>query len=243
MINPFTAQVDGGTFYNYPALRQRLHMIETLFLGKSRLLVIIGDGGSGKTLLMQQFLARDESHWKVCRINAHDPSDAPFDEKLKNMVAHRAYMYTKAPMPIIMMDDAHTLTRDELSFLLRLAGVRGFQRQIDKLVFFCESSLLSRLSELSDILPDEGVVEKIYMPKLTLMETQDYVSRRLASAKVESGTLFSRADLELIHEESGGSPGGINHAAARMYDRKKQDGVRIKRFFKQFFSGKSSQAS
>lgn len=218
-------------------------MIEKLFFGKSRLLVVLGGQGSGKTLLMQQFLAKEESHWKVCRINAHDPTDDPFDEKLKNMVSHRAYMYINAPMPIIMMDEAHTLTKDELAFLLRLAGVKGFQRQIDKLVFFCEPSILSLLSELSGIIPDEGAIEKIYMPKLTFPETQAYVNKRLSLAHAELDTFFSQSDLAQIHEESGGAPGGINHAAARIYKQKKQNGVRGRGFFKQLFTAKNSQAS
>lgn len=235
--NPFLNHVNTGTFYVYPALSQRLGMINNLFAGESRLILVLGEAGSGKTLLMKQFLAREEDHWKSCRINAHDPTDMPSDEKLQNMVDHRAYMYMNRNFPVIMMDDAHGLTEDELAFLLRLTGVNGFHRQVDKLVLFAEPSILCTLSALSGMIAEAGAIEKIFMPRLSFPETQDYVAKRLLAGHMDADALFSRSDMEWIHQDSGGSPGGINQAAARLYQQKTRNGIGFKRLFKQIITG------
>lgn len=241
--NPFLTHVETGTFYAYPALNQRLGMIDKLFSGESRLMLILGDTGSGKTLLMKQFLAREEKYWKTCRINAHDPTDIPSEEKLRNMVSHRAYMYMNRNFPVIMMDDAHTLTKDELAFLVRLTGISGFHRQVDKLVLFAEPSILCTLSELSGMVAEAGAIEKIFMPRLSFPETQAYVTKRLLAERIDAETLFSQSDLQRIHQDSGGSPGGINQAAARLYSQKTRNGISFKRFFKQFITGFTSPLS
>lgn len=233
--NPFLSNTDKQTFYPYPALSQRLHVITRLFTGKSRLLLILGEKGSGKTLLMHLFMAHDEKNWKVCRINAHDPTNIPNDQNLRGMKEHRAYLHTQNEFPIVMMDDAHTLTTNELAFLLRLTGLKGYQRQIDKLVLFCESSIMSCLSDLSEMIPETGVVEKVFMPRMTMVDTQVYVNMRLAAAGYLDTTFFTMSDMELIHKESGGCPGGVNDVAARIFNQKNREGNKLKSFFKQFF--------
>ncbi|MBU1169467.1 MAG: hypothetical protein KKD44_07875 [Proteobacteria bacterium] len=234
--NPFLAHVGKQTFYLYPALSQRLHVITRLFGGNSRLLLIIGETGSGKTLLMQQILAQDEKNWNVCRINAHDSTDMPNDQNLRGMKEHRAYMLRKNELPVVMMDQAHDLSTHELSFLIRLTGAKGYQRQIDKLVFFCEPSIMTRLSEFSEMIPEAGAVEKVFMPRFSMAETKVYVDKRLAAEGYMGATFFTPSDIEMIYEESGGCPGGVNRAAAELFNQKNRDGMHLKALFKQFFS-------
>lgn len=234
--NPFLDLTDQTTFHVYPAWSQRLHMIRRLFDGPSRLLLIVGDRGSGKTLMMKQFLAQDEAHWKTCRINAHDVTDLPGDDRVRGMTEHRAYMHSGHEWPAVMMDDAHMLSLAELAFLIRLTGSKGYQRELGKLILFGESSLLPHVSELTGMISEAGAVEKVFMPHMTLAETQAYVSKRLSSAGYAKTPFFTSSDMERIQEESGGCPGGINHAASRLFIRKNQEGSRLKTFFKQFFT-------
>jgi type II secretory pathway predicted ATPase ExeA len=236
MPNPFQARTDQQTFYAYPAWSQRLHMITRLFDGPSRLLLVIGERGSGKTLMMQQFLAQDEKNWKSCRINAHDETDPPADEKVRAMTEHRAYMHSGREWPVVMMDEAHTLSPAELTFLIRLTGIKGYQRQLGKLVLFGESILLAHVSELSGLIPEAGAVEKVFMPHMTMAETTTYLNRRINASNGSGTSLFTASDIERIQEESGGFPGLVNQAAARLFEKKQFDGGRLKSFFKQLFS-------
>lgn len=235
MTNPFQALPDQRTFYVYPAWTQRLHMVTRLFDGPSRLLLVIGERGSGKTLMMQQFLAQDEKNWKSCRINAHDETDLPADEKVRAMTEHRAFMHSGREWPVVMMDEAHTLSPAELIFLIRLTGIKGYQRQLGKLVLFGESSLLAHVSELSGMIPEAGAVEKMFMPHMTLSEITAYLNRRINASGYSGPSLFNASDIERIQEESGGCPGLVNQAAARLFEKKHRDGGRLKSFFKQFF--------
>ncbi|GAB6095969.1 hypothetical protein JCM14469_22220 [Desulfatiferula olefinivorans] len=235
MTNPFLTRTDQRTFYVYPAWNQRLHMIMRLFDGPSRLLLVIGEPGSGKTLMMQQFLAQDEKNWKSCRINAHDEADPTADEKVRTMTEHRAFMHSGRQWPVVMMDDAHVLTAAELTFLIRLTGIKGYQRRLGKLVLFGEPVLPAHVSELSGLIPEAGAVERVFMPHMTPSETSAYVKLRLRASGAKDASFFTASDIERIHEESGGCPGMINRSAARLFEKKHSDGGRLKSFFKQFF--------
>jgi len=236
-VNPFTAEVNSQSFYLYPSLSQRLHMALRLFEGQSRLILILGETGSGKTLLASQIMARDEGFWKVCRINAHDPTDEPCNRDIKDLKEHRAYMHTRHEWPLVMMDEAHLLTRGELSFLIRLTGVKGYQRQIDKLVFLGSPSLLNHLSEFNDMIPQTGAIEKVFMPRMTVAEARIYLDKHLKAAGVSPAVVFKDAEVEHIHKTAGGYPGGINRAAASLFDRKCRQGKGFSSLIKKILAG------
>jgi hypothetical protein len=92
------------------------------------------------------------------------------------------------------------------------------------------------VSELSGLIPEAGAVEKVFMPHMTMAETTTYLNRRINASNGSGPSLFTASDIERIQEESGGFPGLVNQAAARLFEKKQFDGGRLKSFFKQLFS-------
>lgn len=249
--NPFLSSVDESTFYPYTARTRCLHSIIEAFQGPGRVILVIGDFGSGKTLMLQEFLADNPSSWEPCRINPRLMDELAGPRPGKMMREFKAYLHQGDGRTALLLDDAHHLETDEFLSLLRLTGLAGGDRQADKVLLFTEPSLLGSLNELSDMLvdpdpveqdedvseqPAEDNVRQIVIPRLTRMETETYVLKRLNSIQWnEDEPLFSADDLDWVFEESGGYPGGINETAARLFTQRLKDRSRLSMFLKNFF--------
>lgn len=233
--NPFLSAVDETSFYPYPAMNHCLELLNKAFSGLSRIVLVLGDFGSGKSLMLKQFLSEESNLWKPCKVNPREMDSTESFGPGKPLREHKAYLYRTEEKTALLMDDAHNLDIDELLFLLRLAGLGGGESQTDKLVFFAETSLLQLLDELAELLTEEGTVDQIFMPRLSRLEVETYILKRLDSVDFKGGKLFNSSELDWIFDESGGYPGGINETAARIFSQKMKDGGKFSKFFKNFF--------
>ncbi len=229
---PFTKDIDKESFYHFQALKQRLIILNRLFTGNSRLIIVIGELGSGKTLFLNQFLACNEKNWQKCRINATDPLNKNSNNSIGQMQQHPAYINNQNELPVIMMDNAHNLNFEELLFLVKMVGAEGFTRCLKQLIFFCEPKILQLLSSLEDEIPEDGAIEKIYMPSLSQNETEEYIQRRICSTGFTGPTPLTAVDISRIFEASGGIPGEINKYAAGLLGKKLQKSNKMASFFK-----------
>ncbi len=184
---------------------------------------------------MKQFLADEPHLWKACKVIPRDMDATESFGKPGPLREHKAFLYSTDEKTALMMDDAQNLDIDELLFLLRQTGLDGGERQMDQLVFFAEASLLQQMDELSEILPEDHVVDQVFMPRLSRIEAETYILKRLDSVEFKSSKVFSTAELDWIYDESGGYPGGINEMAARIFNQKTKDGGKLASFFKHFF--------
>lgn len=233
--NPFLSPVNDISFYPYPAMVHCLEVVKQSFAGPCPVLLVLGDFGSGKSLMMKQFLADEPSVWKACKVSPRDMDATESFGKSRPTREHRAYLYRTDESTALMMDDSQNLDVDELLFLLRQAGFGGGEKQFDKLVFFTEPSFLQQMDELAEILADDGVVDQVFMPRLSRMEAETYILKRLDSVDYKGSRIFSTAELDWIYDESGGYPGGINEMAARIFSQKTKEGGKLSAFFKNFF--------
>ncbi len=249
--NPFLSSVDELSFYPYPARTQCLRSIIEAFHGTGRVILVIGEFGSGKTLMLKEFLAETPSFWEPCRINPRLMDEMAGPRPGKMMREFKAFLYQNDGGMALLMDDAHNLDTDELLSLLRMAGLAGGERQADKVLLFTEPSLLGSLNELSDMLmdtppeepddenpeqPADEAVKQIVIPRLTRVETETYVLKRLDTIQLDmEEPLFSADDLDWIFDESGAYPGGVNETAARLFTRKLKERSRLSMFLKHFF--------
>ncbi len=75
---PFAADPDPEFFCADSALTQRLDMLQNLTEFGMLTLLVIGEPGVGKTSVLQQYMKRANSNWRVCHLaadalgNAHD---------------------------------------------------------------------------------------------------------------------------------------------------------------------------
>jgi type II secretory pathway predicted ATPase ExeA len=187
--------------------------LQRLLHSKDFLILIIGESGSGKTTLLNRFLASADVNWRTCRIRAHFLVNSNNKPRIKNLNDRRVYILPQDPIPIVMFDDAHDLTGTELKYLLQDALVPGSSQKLKRLVLFGEPSFMATLEHLSAIIAEETILNKIYMPPLTISETAIYLRHRLSAAGYTGKNPFKPSVINVIQKASGGLPGRINAEA------------------------------
>jgi len=175
--------------------------------------MVIGEKGSGKTALLNQFLISAKGNWRTCRIRAHSTTISGSQPVLDNLNEHPAFILPDDELPIVMFDDAHELTKVELQYLLKDALAPGGSRKLKRLILFSESSINATLASISAPFTRETVVNKVHMSPLKEPETHDYLFHRLKIAGLTGKNPFKSNDIKSIHKAAGGLPGRINEKA------------------------------
>lgn len=202
---PFQSEPDPYFYFTYEAFEQRLETLRRLLQSGESLILIVGDYGSGKTTLLQRYLTSTNGRWKSyrLRIPGHSLNSEP--------EIHPAYLRREPDMRMIL-DDAHHLGQRSLRLLIRRALAHASGSRMS-LVLFAEPQIEKTVIATVRAIDCEKAVNRIYMPRLSEEETEEYLRHRLTVAGYSGPTLFSRGDLRKLHRASGGVPGLINSEA------------------------------
>jgi septal ring-binding cell division protein DamX/type II secretory pathway predicted ATPase ExeA len=204
---------DQRFYYAFEAFEQRLTLLKRLVRGKDVLILVIGELGSGKTTLLNRYLASADAAWKTCRLRTPSTADPKRRQLLKNLNNHPAYLLKDAGDPVIIIDDAHKLTRIELQFLLQDALAPDSARKVKRLVLVGESGLNATFAALAAKIAGETAVNKIYLPSISVEEAGAYLRHRLAVAGFAGKSPLSASVVKKLHRKTGGLPGKINASA------------------------------
>ena len=210
---PFSPEVDNTFFYAFPPFVQRLNVLRRLVQGRDFLILVIGEKGSGKTTMLNQFLISAKGNWHTCRIRAHSTTISGSSPSLDNLNEHQAFILPDDELPIVMFDDAHELTGVELQYLLKDALAPGGSRKLKRLILFSEPSINATMASLSAPFTRETVLNKVHMSLISETETHDYLFHRLKIAGLTGKNPFKSADIKSIHKAAGGLPGRVNEKA------------------------------
>ena len=216
--NPFHLDPEQRYFYINSTLGQRLDFLNRLVKSDDFLILVIGEEGAGKTTLLNHFLSKASDKWRSCKITASPGSESVGD--FENLKGHPAFILQNEELPVIMLDNAHELSIDELAFLIELAGKTVYTSKLKRVVLFCEPQIQVKLSDLSQKVSDEGTINKIYIPQLTQKDTKEYLAQRLEIAGFKGKLPFSSGEIAKIYKKSGGIPKKINEEATLCLDKK-----------------------
>jgi len=97
--------------------------------------------------------------------------------------------------------------------LLQTAFNSSGRRMLQSIVLLAEPCIRDRFDEIAGRLPQNSVIEKIFMTPLTEKQTADYLRLRLKSAGRTRNNPFSDNQMHKIYRLSGGLPGWINGEA------------------------------
>ncbi|MCP4356382.1 MAG: hypothetical protein GY793_12330 [Proteobacteria bacterium] len=214
--NPFNLEPEQKYFYINSTLGQRMEFLNRLVKSDDFLILVIGEEGAGKTTLLNHFLSKASEKWRSCKISATPASEKT---EFENLNGHPAFILQNEELPVIMLDNAHKLSTDELQFLIELAGKSGHSSKLKRVVLFCEPKIQVKLSDLSNKVSDENTINKIYIPQLTNGDTKEYLTQRLKVAGYKGKFPFSANDLSKISKQ-GGIPRKINEEAAIILEKK-----------------------
>lgn len=233
---PFSPEPDSRYYYSFDSFEQRLKVLQGLVQGADLFVLVIGEPGSGKTTLLNRYLDSSGLQWQFARIHMDpetgpDPSSQPRAQR-----TYPAYISQDPANPIVIVDDAHQLPREELDFLIHEALVPGSSYKIKRLILFGESTLYSAVTTLAESLSAQPAFNKIYLPGLTEAQTADYLRHRLAIGGYAGKIPFDPSTISRIHRASSGFPGPINEAAQQWLNHK-YSGKTERQSMSQIFSG------
>ncbi len=229
--DPFASKVDRRFYYSYPSLVQRIELIKHIIEFSGQILLVTGDTGIGKTVMLEQVIARAPEHWRVNRLQANVLLNAPvFMQKVasgfgvvaqdgeKNndietchgLLQQQLELLERAmQVSVLLVDDAHELPLDTFLLLFGLAQANEGQVKLH-IALFARNDILEILDAPSLSSFKESVLHRLDIPPLDFPQTKEYLKERFHAAGITDVFPFSEADLATIFKKSGGSPGLIN---------------------------------
>ncbi len=223
---PFAAEPDPEFFCADNALTQRLDMLQNLTEFGMLTLLVIGEPGTGKTSVLQQYLRRANSNWRVCHLtadtlgNAHDLARdlaAGFlfpGEDLAQLRTRLDEMHAQGQLAVLVVDDAERLPDAALRTLLELSGGAAETDKRLRLLLFGTEQLQEKLVALS---PDHADNTHVFnIPPLSELQAAAYVQHRLKVAGQHENAVFTPAQIKSIVKAAHGVPAQINARARQL---------------------------
>ena len=220
-VAPFKNDIDGQFFFAGRTLMQRLDLLSHLTQFGDSIVVVTGPQGSGKTTLLDHLAKTARNDWTVCSLSA---SQVP---QLQHILAAHLGGYPDATsrllitewvnrshdndLLVVLLDDAHELTQDDLSRLAVLFDERVIDHT--RLILFGAPELADVIQNaVNNNILNHGT-QLLEMPRYTEDETTAYLQHRLAVAGYSGDSPFTETEVRAICKAADGRPASINTQA------------------------------
>lgn len=221
-------------FFESPLLSRQVAALKQLAESSSRMIVVMGDRGSGKSTLIQRVVSETPGKWKPGRLVLSFRHQRQATAR-KSALHRRAVFFTRlGAAPTVILDDAHQLTLNDLKRLIQRTLPDGGDHKFKTVILFAEPRLRGSLKSIAKWLPPETVIEKIQISPFTEQQTAAYLTHRFKIAALLDRLPFSERQLKTIHSLSGGLPGWINGEAYMLLKKMKQRRVKKGRLNRTF---------
>ena len=219
---PSPASIGGpdknGFIFAIPSLDQRMQLLQRLVSDGEFLTLVVGEHASGKSMLLRYFLFHNRGRCQACRIRLRPTVHPRHPSLLKHLQNLSAFMLNNNRQYVLILDDAHHLSPEELQLFLRSVQESVGHIIRISIVLLGEPQLKQMIERLSDMLPPNTAVTTLYMPTLNEEQTKVYLRRRVRNHGLLEQFKFSDEQVRNIYQASGGFPGRINQEANKMLD-------------------------
>jgi MSHA biogenesis protein MshM len=226
--HPFSLTPDTQFFFNNQSHREVLSTLLLALRHSEGFIKIVGEVGTGKTLLSRKLLASldaqyltayipnpyltpDELKWLLAEeIGIAYSPEIPSYQLLKNINERLVELAHAKRQVVLVVDEAQAMPRETIESLRLLTNLETEKNKLLQVVLIGQP-------ELDDLLdrPDlrqlkQRIVFAEYLQGIPRDQLGKYVDFRLRSAGYKGYPLFSRAALSLLHRASAGVPRLIN---------------------------------
>lgn len=224
---PFSLTPDTQFFFNKLSHRNALNTMQGAIHNNEGFIKIVGEVGTGKTLLCRKLLSLLDSRYKVVYI----PNSYLTPNELKGFVASEIGAEYHETMPayqlmgaiyrrllalmkegrqvVLIIDEAQAMPRDTLEALRLLTNLETDKRKLLQVVLIGQPELDSTLARADLRQLTQRIVFSAQLTPLNRKGVAEYVNYRLCSAG-RADPLFSKAALYLLYLGSAGIPRLIN---------------------------------
>jgi general secretion pathway protein A len=230
--SPFELSPDPHFFFPTASHNEALAILRYGVLRRKGFVVVTGEVGTGKTLLLRyllDFMVRtDVSFALVCnpRLSVSDFFSYVLTDLRLPMAGHtKGEMLTslndhllvrssrRESATAIIVDEAHLLTWELMEEIRLLTNLETSQNKLVQMVLVGQPELDQRLDspELRQL--KQRISFRCQLKPLTFAELHGYIHRRLqqAGAISKAKTIFSEESIAAIYEFSGGIPRIVNN--------------------------------
>jgi type II secretory pathway predicted ATPase ExeA len=206
--------------------RAKAYMESTIWLADG-FVVLTGEIGSGKTTLIESFLAELPpdvvvAHMAQTQLSPLEFLQAllvefgfkPFKKRkvellamLKDLLVEQ---YSQGKKIVLIIDEAQNLSRKVLEEVRLLSGIEAQKEKVLRIILAGQPELAAKLDSPRLEQLSQRVRLRFHLGALSKTETEEYVRHRLEVAGAAGRSIFDDAALDLVFLYSGGIPRLIN---------------------------------
>jgi general secretion pathway protein A len=192
--------------------------------------VFTGDAGTGKTTAIRKFsqgldsnsyrvlylsdsaLTPRNFYWETLHELGYEPRFYRGDAKRQFQKALAVLVDNERKSPIVIVDEAHLLSREMLEEIRFLLNLRMDSYSALSLILIGQTELREILKLQVNKAISQRVDMRFHLPALSKEETTAYIAKHLAAVKAP-GEIFTQAAIGAIHEYCEGIPRKVNKVA------------------------------
>jgi len=224
---PFRLSPDPAFLYLSPHhARAKAYMESTIWFTDG-FVVITGEIGSGKTTLIETFLAELDKDVVVAQINQTQLSPTEFLQSVLAQFGFEPFRMRKAELlatlnnflieqyasgrrVLLIVDEAQNLSDRVLEEIRLLSGVETTKEKVLRIILAGQPELNDKLDspQLAQLV--QRVRLRFHLTPLSRADTSAYIEHRLAVAGADGRRIFDPVTFETIFAYAGGVPRLIN---------------------------------
>lgn len=226
--HPFSLTPDTQFYFNSQSHREVLSTLLLALKHSEGFIKIVGEVGTGKTLLSRKLLASlgdnyitayipnpyltpDELKWFLAEeIGIPYSPDIPSYQLLKEINLRLVELAQQKRQVVLVVDEAQAMPRETIEALRLLTNLETEKSKLLQLVLFGQPELDALLDRPDLRQLKQRIVFAEYLQAIPKSSLPDYLAYRLTSAGYRGASLFSRSAIALLYKASGGVPRLIN---------------------------------
>lgn len=226
--HPFSLTPDTQFYFNSQSHREVLSTLLLALRHSEGFIKIVGEVGTGKTLLSRKLLASlgdnfitayipnpyltpDELKWFLAEeIGIAYSPEVPSYQLLKDINLRLVELAQQKRQVVLVVDEAQAMPRETIEALRLLTNLETEKSKLLQVVLFGQPELDELLDRPDLRQLKQRIVFAEYLQTIPKTSLADYLSYRLHSAGYRGASLFSPTAVKLLYKASAGVPRLIN---------------------------------